>query len=189
VLNMGLAADLGIIFHPTSTKRAKLLWSHSGKTIVHIDSYHAGYRWSDGIRKGIQKALKNTGINLLTHQMDTKRRADESFKVSAAAKARAFIETTQPDLVIACDDNASKYLVSKYYKNVELPFVFCGVNWDELAYGYPYQNATGIVEVDFINLLVAQLKRHSKGDRIGVISDFLILYWQAFTLENTFEPA
>ena len=53
----------------------------------------------------------------------------------------------QPDVVIASDDNASKYLVVPYYKDADIPFVFCGVNWTVEQYGYPFSNVTGMIEV------------------------------------------
>jgi len=38
-------------------------------------------------------------------------------------------------------------------------------------------------------LLMLILENFSHASDACRISDFLILYWQAFTLENTFEPA
>ena len=72
-------------------------------------------------------------------------------------------------MVIAADDNASKYLVAEYYKNASLPFVFCGVNWDAAVYGYPYNNVTGMVEVTPVPQLVEQLQKVAKGSRIGFL--------------------
>ena len=46
------------------------------------------------------------------------------------SKAKAEIDAFKPDVVIAADDNASKYLIEPYFKDAALPFVFCGVNWD-----------------------------------------------------------
>ena len=34
-----------------------------------------------------------------------------------------------------------------FFDDADLPVVFCGVNWDAATYGYPFKNATGIVEV------------------------------------------
>jgi hypothetical protein len=81
--------------------------------------------------------LKESGIELKVFRMDTKRNADEAFKKDAALKAKAEIEAFKPDVVIASDDNASKFLIEPYYKNASLPFVFCGVNWDEKCTGFP----------------------------------------------------
>jgi len=140
-----------------------------GKKVLFIDSYHEGYAWSDGITEGIQKTLAGTGVELKIHRMDTKRNPSDEFKANAAEQAKAVIESFKPDVVIAADDNASKFLVAKYYKDAALPFVFCGINWDASVYGYPYKNATGMVEVTPIPQLIDQLKPYAKGGKVGLL--------------------
>ena len=142
---------------------------YSGKKVLYIDSYHKGYAWSDGIAKGVQSKFKGTGIQLKMIWLDTKRNTAEDFKKAAAVKARTVINDFKPDVVIAADDNASKYLIKPYYKDADLPFVFCGVNWDAKVYGYPYKNVTGMVEVTPIPILLEQLELYAKGNRIGFI--------------------
>ena len=121
--------------------------SYEGKKVLFIDSYHQGYAWSDGVTKGVQIKMKDTGVQLKVLRMDTKRNSSDDFKKEAAKKAVSVIKEFEPDVVIAADDNASKFLIKPYYKDAELPFVFCGVNWDAKVYGYPYKNVTGMVEV------------------------------------------
>ena len=115
--------------------------------ILYVDSYHAGYAWSDGVTEGIQKVLKDADVKLEIYRMDTKRNTSEAFKRKAALDAKALIESFKPNVVIASDDNASKYLIQPYFKNARLPFVFCGVNNSGDAYEYPYKNVTGMIEV------------------------------------------
>ncbi|MGD9248535.1 MAG: ABC transporter substrate binding protein [Desulfobacteraceae bacterium] len=142
----------------------------AGKKVLFIDSYHLGYDWSDGVVDGVRQVLEQTGAELRIHRMDTKRNQSEGFKRQAALQAKALIETYQPDVVITSDDNASKYLIQPYYRDSDLPIVFCGVNWDATVYGYPYANATGMVEVELIEPLVAQLRQLAKGDKSGFLS-------------------
>jgi len=142
---------------------------YAGKKVLFVDSYHEGYAWSDGIEAGIRRILDRKGITLKIVRMDTKRNTDEDFKKEAAKKVKAEIEAFKPDVVIAADDNASKYLVAEYYKNSTIPFVFCGVNWDASVYGYPYNNATGMIEVTPVPQLVEQLRKAAKGNRIGFL--------------------
>lgn len=142
----------------------------SGKKILFINSYHEGFEWSDNVIRGLKDALKNSNVELDIFYMNTKRNPDEAFIKKAALKAKTAIEEFQPDVVIACDDNASKYLIKPYYKNADLPFVFCGVNWDASVYGFPYENVTGMVEVEMIASLVTQLQKYSKSNRIGWLS-------------------
>jgi ABC-type uncharacterized transport system substrate-binding protein len=144
--------------------------SYNGKKVLYIDSYHEGYAWSDGITRGVEQVLAGTGVRLKVIRMDTKRNASDAFKHQAALKAKAEIEAFKPDVVIASDDNASKFLIEPYYKNADLPFVFCGVNWDANVYGYPYSNVTGMVEVTPIPQIIDQLKPYAKGTRLGMIA-------------------
>ncbi len=142
----------------------------SGKKVLLIDSYHTGYPWSDGIVKGVKDALKGSGVELKVFQMDTKRKKTEEEILQSAQEAKAVIDSWKPDIVIAADDNASKYIVMPYYKNASLPFVFCGLNWDASIYGYPYSNATGMVEVSLIEPLLNNMKEYAKGSKIGYVS-------------------
>ncbi|BBO71567.1 hypothetical protein DSCA_54970 [Desulfosarcina alkanivorans] len=142
---------------------------YAGKKVLFIDSYHSGYAWSDGITTGVQRTLADTGVDLKVIHMDTKRNTDEAFKKEAALKAKTVIEQFKPDVVIAADDNASQYLIQPYYEDASLPFVFCGVNWDEKGYGFPYNNVTGMVEVTPIPQLLEQLQPLAKGDKIGFL--------------------
>ncbi len=125
---------------------------------LYVSSYHLGYEWNDGIERGIDRVLSGK-CELDKFYMDTKRNKDEAFGKKMALVAKAYIEKTKPDVVIACDDNASKYLIKPHYKNAVLPFVFCGINWTVEPYGYPYSNATGMVEIVPVKVLVKELKK------------------------------
>ncbi len=144
--------------------------SGDGKKIMYIDSYNKGYPWSDGIQRGIDTILADKNIQLKIHRMDTKRNKEEDFKKQAAFEAKSAIEQFNPDIVIVSDDNAFKYLVMKYYKNSELPFVYCGVDWDSSIYGAPYSNTVGMIEISQIPQLVNHLKSYSDGDKVGYIA-------------------
>ena len=95
------------------------LYSNTLPKCVYISSYHQGFSWSDGIEKSIKKVLKNK-CEIFQFNMDTKRNKTESFKKSQAILAKNFINKINPNIVITSDDNAAKYLVSKYYKNSKL---------------------------------------------------------------------
>jgi hypothetical protein len=143
---------------------------YKGKKILYVNSYHEGYEWSDGVTKGILSVLDNTDIELKIILMDTKRNTSEGFMKQAGLKAKKAIEDFKPDAVITSDDNAFKYVIMPYYKNVELPVVFCGLNWDAAIYNAPYTNTTGMIEVALIPQLIKRLKRYSKGDKIGYLA-------------------
>lgn len=111
-----------------------------------VSSYHKGYAWSDGVERGLRSALEGR-CELRQFDMDTKRLKSETEKQQKALEAKAMIESWSPDIVITADDNAAKYLIQRYYQDADLPFVFSGVNWTVDAYGFPYSNVTGMIEV------------------------------------------
>lgn len=135
--------------------------------ILFIDSYHAGYEWSDGLTAGVKQVLAEHNVELRIHRMDTKRNNSEAFKQQAALKAKGIIDEFKPDVVIAADDNASKYLIVPYYRGGNLPFVFAGVNWDASVYGFPASNVTGMVEVSAVREMIDIVQSISGGERIG----------------------
>ncbi len=59
----------------------------------------------------------------------------------------AAIRAFRPDLLIASDDDAVKYVVAPYFRDGPMPVVFCGVNWSADKYRLPRQYVTGMLEV------------------------------------------
>lgn len=147
---------------------------YSGKKILWIDSYHEAYEWGSGEGEGIQDIIGKTKATFKIHRMDTKRNTSDEFKIAAGIKAKAVIEAFKPDIVIATDDNAQKYVVAKFYKDSDLPFVFAGVNWSADEYGYPYKNVTGMIEVNAAEELVELLSGMAKGNKIGLLTSDVI---------------
>ncbi len=143
---------------------------YAGKRILWVDSYHEEYAWSAGIEEGIQSGLEGSGVDLKIVRMDTKRNSGDEFGQQAGLKTKAEIESFNPDIVIACDDNAQKYLIVPYFKDTELPVIFCGVNWDASPYGYPASNVTGMVEIDLVRQMVDLLEPYAEGDRIAYLT-------------------
>ena len=143
---------------------------YTGKKVVYVNSYHEGYAWSDSIEAGLHEVFDGTGVELKIIRLDTKNNPDEAFGQAAGQKAKAEIDAFQPDVVIASDDNAQKYLVVPYLKGTETPVIFNGVNWDASAYGFPTSNVTGMIEVELPDQLIELLKGYAKGDRLGYIT-------------------
>jgi len=141
-----------------------------GKKVFWVSSYHQGYEANDDIERGLRLVLRDSGIQLRTFFMDTKRNDSEEFGRQAGLDAMAQIKVFQPDVVIASDDNAQKYLVVPFLRNTEIPVVFCGVNWDASVYGYPAPNVTGMVEVDLTNEMQRHMRAYARGNRIGYLS-------------------
>ncbi|MCB2184711.1 MAG: hypothetical protein KQH63_22020 [Desulfobulbaceae bacterium] len=139
------------------------------KKILWVDSYHKGYVWSDEIGQSIRESLKGRDVEFVETHMHTKLNRSEEFKREAGLKIKRLIEEIKPDVVIASDDNAAKYVIVPYFMDNVLPFVFCGINWDASRYGFPTRNVTGMVEVVQVQKLVEELQKHAKGKRIGFL--------------------
>jgi hypothetical protein len=159
-----------------------ILWLLSGaagtsaplqKRVLFIVSYHKGYTWSDTIADTAVDYLKGYApfrIDTEVIYMDTKRNASEDFKQKAGLEAKKLIESWRPDVVICCDDNASKYVITPYFLNSDTPFVFCGLNDEPQKYGFPADNVTGIREMDLITPLYNHLKSYARGQRTGYLT-------------------
>ena len=141
----------------------------AGKRLLFVNSYHEGYPWSDGIEQGLREVLSGTGVEVRTVAMDTKRRANAVHAANVTRELLALIERWQPHVMIAADDNASRYVIAPHFRDAELPVVFCGVNWDASMYGYPFTNTTGMVEISLVSDLIRTMEAWSAGSRIGFL--------------------
>jgi len=137
--------------------------------VLFVDSYHQGFPASFRIVSGVKQALEGQNITFRLVEMDTKRNPDPAFIKTAALKTKSVIDQFNPDILIACDDNAAKYLISPYFKDSAFPIVFCGINWDASIYGFPFENMTGTVEITLISEILRHLKKYAKGPRIGFL--------------------
>ena len=157
------------------------------KKILYVASYHTEKEeWSGGIKAGIKKVLdQRKDVELKIFNMDTRLSRSEGTKEAAAISARELIADWKPDLVITSDDNAAKYLIEPYYKNADLPFVFCGLNWDASIYGFPVTNVTGMIEVQLIDKIIEYLSPYAGGTRLGSLrGDTMTNYKEQMHFEN-----
>lgn len=158
-LSSGLIAVLAVgLAHASEASAAKCLY---------VSSYHKGYEWNDGIERGLEKGLQGK-CELSRFYMDTNRNTAPEFARRKAREARQIIEQTHPDVVIACDDPASLYLIMPHFRNAAVPFVFCGVNWTVKDYGYPYTNVTGMIEIAPIKLLIKEVRGLLPSAKTGI---------------------
>ncbi|MDJ0607510.1 MAG: ABC transporter substrate binding protein [Kiloniellales bacterium] len=201
---MGKKILLGLLIPIVLAAGGFYLWQGGNfgkKRVLFIDSYHKGYAWSDGITTGIVRVLASHDVELHVHRMDTKNNKGEDFKKRAGLRAKQVIDRMKPDVVIAADDNAQKYLIVPYFRGSDLPVVFAGVNWDASGYGYPASNVTGMVEVEAPDHLFDILRRFSNGTRLGSLGtnsetnrkvvqkygQLLNIYFQEDVYVDTFE--
>jgi len=144
---------------------------HSGiswaKQCLYVSSYHAGYEWDDGIYSAVKKTLAGE-CTLEKFYLDTKRNPKPEWAKWRAKEAMKLIKKMEPDVIIAADDNASRYLVMPYLKDHKIPVVFCGINWSMEEYGYPYKNTTGMLEISPVKPMIKQLKVFSPNASRGL---------------------
>jgi ABC-type uncharacterized transport system substrate-binding protein len=158
----GLACILLLVFSSAPA-------SSQSYSIVYLNSYHPGYQWSDDSFNVFKKSLK-TPAEIHLMYMDTKRNRGKDYQADITKKTLVFIEQHQPDLIIAADDNASGFIIEPYFKDHDIPVIFIGVNNDASTYGYPYKNATGMVEMDgTLNLVKAIRMFHHATASVGMV--------------------
>lgn len=144
-------------------------FAYAQTKVLYINSYHEDFYSAIIQTKVVRDSLLPKGIELKFVHMNTKRIKKDELRNLEGLKVRKVIAEWKPDLVIASDDSASKYVVTKY-KNKKLPFVFMGVNWSAEQYGYPYKNVTGQIEVDLAKELIVELKKYAKGTKVGFLA-------------------
>lgn len=142
------------------------------KTIMYINSYHAGYPSSDQVRLAIIDGVKKSGDSLITVFMDCKRNTSAQYGRLKADSIMQQINRLKPDGIIVSDDDAVKYVIQPYLINSSYPVVFCGVNWDCSQYGLPAKNVTGVLEVLPLAELLGTVKKMKPNmKKIAVLSE------------------
>ena len=144
----------------------------SKKKVLYINSYHHGYRWSDGIRKGITDVLDRSEmkVELQTEYMDAKKYNFEYITDKLKTLYRDKFLGEKFDVIIVSDNDAFEFvrrIRDELFPGV--PVVFCGVN----EYRGPLEpGITGIVESPLVvPTLNVALKFHPEKNRVVVVSD------------------
>jgi Gnt-I system high-affinity gluconate transporter/Gnt-II system L-idonate transporter len=140
--------------------------------VFYVNSYHQGYPSSDQAMAAIHEILGREGIALETAFLDAKRRPTEAQVRRQAETVLTSIRRFRPDLLIASDDDAVKYVLAPHYRNGPIPAVFCGVNSSARQYGLPTANVTGMLEVVPIEETLREVQRARPGTRrLRVLSE------------------
>jgi len=141
------------------------------KRIVHVDSYHLGNEWNDRIAAALRDTLADRNVELKVLYLDAKRNPADGSVQATSTEAWQAIAALKPDVVTTSDDPAAQFLIVPHLKESPIPVVFCGLNWDASAYGLPFRNTTGMVEVSPIPQIVRLLRQNARGARIGFLSE------------------
>lgn len=112
--------------------------------VLVVMSYEPDFPWVQQIQEGIDQTLAGQA-EIRYFYMETK--MNFAGGPQKAQEAYQIFQEYQPDGVIAADDDAQLMFVVPYLKdNVKTPVIFCGVNQEASAYGYPAANVSGILE-------------------------------------------
>lgn len=117
--------------------------------ILHINSYHPGYDWSDRIEEGIADrfGLSGKNIELFIEYLDSVRFSKKDLMLKNAVLMRSKYAAYRFDLIIVSDNAAFDFVV----KNRKLlfpgiPVVFCGYNYFRKDILKGMDNITGVNE-------------------------------------------
>lgn len=128
------------LFHACLSKNEK-------KVISYVNSFHRGHPSSDEIMDGILTHFPADSFEVATYFMDTKREPDSLKIKQKAAEVFESIVRDAPDILLVSDDNAVKYLVQPHLDELNMPIIFCGVNWTDAEYELPPDKVTGMLEI------------------------------------------
>lgn len=138
---------VAIVLSLTMIWTTPVLAKLTGKRILVIHSYHLKHVSMPKRNQGLQNIFKAApGVNVKYFYMDTKRKSSTAWKERVSRMALKEISAYKPDVIIPFDDNAQKYVATRYLNHDRPQIVFAGVNGEPDAYGYPASNATGILE-------------------------------------------
>ena len=127
--------------------------------VFYLNSYHQGYASSDEAMAAIREVLGREGIAVQVEFMDAKHHPTDADLRRRAEEVLASIHRFQPNLLIASDDDAVKYVLAPHFRQGPIPAVFCGVNWSATQYGLPTANVTGMLEVVPIEETLQEVRR------------------------------
>lgn len=115
--------------------------------VLILHSYYTDFSWVVDINKGLDRVFGDKSYKLRYHYMDTKRHTEADFKERAGQTVRKMIDSWQPDVIVAIDDNAQQYVSRFYLNHPKIRIVFAGVNKTEADYGFDTAtNVTGVLE-------------------------------------------
>ena len=127
---------------------ALLIWFKlTQPRILVLHSYDVDYSWTRDINTGIHRVLDSQlRYQVHWHYMNTKNHPEKEHKRRAAAIARRAIESINPILIIAVDDDAQE-VVTYLVNDPQVVIVHAGINGEIQPYGYDKaRNTTGILE-------------------------------------------
>lgn len=151
----------------------------SKKRILLLHSYHPEYSWVRDINIAWKRRFeKQNNAHVRIFYMDTKRFPSLSDKQKAAKSALELIKNWDPEILVAFDDDAQKFVATRFINKKNISIVYGGVNNDLSLYNYDEaNNVYGISErlqLDAFKSALSDLKilgDKGKGLKIAHLSD------------------
>ena len=142
------------------------------KNILFLNSYSYDYTWTKNITLGVLDTLDKK-YNVYIEYMDTKRNSSNEYYKKLFDLYYIKYKGKKIDLIIASDNNAYNF-IEKYKKNlfVDIPVVFCGINYIQQTNINVTKNFYGIGEFEDIDgTLNLALTFHSNGKNVYFLVD------------------
>ncbi|MFH0785512.1 MAG: ABC transporter substrate binding protein [Pseudomonadota bacterium] len=144
------------------------------KHVLYLNSYHNGYKWSDGLLEGVRTVLNKGRFNvdLQIEYMDAKKFNYDAIAKNLLALYKEKFKDDFFDAIVISDNDALNF-INQYRQELfpGVPVVFCGINdlrESDIAAG----NITGVVEsFDFLATLDVAKKLYPQKDHLVILID------------------
>ncbi len=125
-----------------------VMFNASKPRLLILQSYDNTYPWTRDVDVGIERVLKDSNdYSVRWFYMDTKRHPWSDYKVNIGKTVRKLVDSWQPSVVIAVDDDAQQYAMKYFAGRPDVKIVFSGLNGSPEQFGYQHAaNVTGILE-------------------------------------------
>lgn len=126
-------------------------------TVLLVDSYHAGYAWSQAWRGALVGAL-GSQVQFAYAELDSKRQPHDALEPRAEQVMRQ-IQQLRPDLVVVADDAALRYVGTRLAGS-RTPVVYLGINQNPRHYLQGNAaNVTGVLERPLIRRNISLMRQ------------------------------
>ncbi|MBU1565348.1 MAG: response regulator [Proteobacteria bacterium] len=144
------------------------------KHVLYLNSYHNGYKWSDGLLDGVRSVLNKSRfkVDLQIEYMDAKKFSYNVISKNLLGLYKEKFKGETFDTIVISDNDAMNFIAQYRHELFPgVPVVFCGVN-DLQEADIAAGNITGVVETfDFLATLDIAQKLHPEKDHLIVLID------------------
>ncbi len=144
------------------------------KHVLYLNSYHNGYKWSDGLLEGVRTVLNKSQfkVDLQIEYMDAKKFNYNVISENLFALFKEKFKNETFDSIVISDNDALNF-INKHRQELfpGVPVVFCGIN-DLQEADIAAGNITGVVEAfDFLATLEVAKTLHPEKDHLVILID------------------